>query len=79
MFIYVHVYISADAVALSLYFSLSLFDTRWVAAEACVWLQLKRVCMDFILKEFGRVIRTESFMTLATQQPLLAREARIYV
>jgi hypothetical protein len=42
-------------------------------------LQLKRVCMDFILKEFGRVIRTESFMTLVTQQPLLAREARTYV
>lgn len=37
-----------------------------------------QVCMDYIVKEFGRVIVTDSFVTLAQQIPELAKEVLTY-
>jgi hypothetical protein len=37
--------------------------------------ELKRCCMDYMLKEFGHVITSSSFVALASDHPELAKEA----
>ena len=45
-----------------------------VAADTHGAQRLKRVCIDYMLKEFGRVITSDAFILLCSQHPPLAKE-----